>query len=270
MSPRALVLICLALVPLSAAAQAGEGWTFSLTPYIWLPNVNGTLKYSPPPSGGAPEVDTGPNNYLENLSFALMLAGEARKGRWSIISDLVYIKFDKEKSNVRDVDFGGSRVNTAADIGTQSSLKGLEWTIAGAYTFSESARGTLEGLAGVRFFQVEASSDWQLTATVSGPGAAQTFPASGNATRRSDIVDGIVGVRGRIRWGETAWYSPYYLDAGTGGSRLTWQSLIGVGYAFKWGDLLLAYRTLYYDQKDEKLLQDFRFSGPTLGATFRF
>jgi hypothetical protein len=105
---------------------------------------------------------------------------------------------------------------------------------------------------------------------VSAPGGAQTLPASGNGSRSTDLVDGIVGVRGRIRWGETPWFSPYYLDLGTGASTLTWQSVIGIGYGFKWGDVLLAYRTLYYDQKDDKLLQDFRFSGPTLGATFRF
>ena len=270
MNARIFAFACLVLVPFAAGAQAEEHWTFSVTPYIWLPNVNGTLKYNPPPSGGAPEVDTGPNNYLENLSFALMLSGEARKGRWSIVSDLIYLKFDKEKSNVRDVDFGGSRVNTSADVGTRSSLKGLEWTIAGAYTMVQSPRYTLEGLGGLRYFHVEASSDWQLAATVSAPGGAQTLPASGNGSRSTDLVDGIVGVRGRIRWGETPWFSPYYLDLGTGASTLTWQSVIGIGYGFKWGDVLLAYRTLYYDQKDDKLLQDFRFSGPTLGATFRF
>ena len=201
MNARIFAFACLVLVPFAAGAQAEEHWTFSVTPYIWLPNVNGTLKYNPPPSGGAPEVDTGPNNYLENLSFALMLSGEARKGRWSIVSDLIYLKFDKEKSNVRDVDFGGSRVNTSADVGTRSSLKGLEWTIAGAYTMVQSPRYTLEGLGGLRYFHVEASSDWQLAATVSAPGGAQTLPASGNGFRSTDLVDGIVGVRGRIRWG---------------------------------------------------------------------
>ena len=270
MNARALISLCLVAAPLAAAAQGEERWSFALTPYLWLPNVNGTLKYSPPPNGGAPEVDTGPNNYLENLSFALMLSGEARKGRWSIVSDLIYLKFDKEKSNVRDVNFCGSRVNTSADLGTTSSLKGLEWTIAGAYTMVQSPRYTLEGLGGLSYFHIEASSDWQLIATVSAPGGAQVFPASGSTSRSTSLVDGIVGVRGRLRWGETPWFTPYYLDLGTGSSSLTWQSVIGIGYGFKWGDAVLAYRTLYYDQKDDKLLQDFRFSGPTLGATFRF
>ena len=74
-----LIAVALLVLPLCAVAQEAEHWTFTLTPYLWLPNVNGTLKYSPPPSGnGAPEVTTGPNNYLENLNAVFMLAGEAR------------------------------------------------------------------------------------------------------------------------------------------------------------------------------------------------
>jgi hypothetical protein len=268
---RSLVGLALLVVCLSAHAQE-ERWTFALTPYVWLPNVNGTLKYSPPPdNSGGPEVDTGPNNYLENLKMVLMLSGEARKGRWSIVSDFVYLRFENQKSNVRSVDFGGARVDTSATGSTESSLKGVEWTLATGYTLVQSPRASLDVLAGFRYFGVEARSDWQLGATVNGPGGAQTFPAAGSISRRADIWDALVGVRGQLRWEEGGpWFVPYYLDAGAGSSRLTWQGLAGVGYAFKWGDLVLAYRTLRYDQDDDKLFHDFRFSGTTLGATFRF
>jgi hypothetical protein len=270
MSCRAFACACLILVPLGVQAQSTDRWSFTLTPYLWLPNVNGTLKYDAPSGGGKPDVDTGPNNYLENLSMALMLSGEARKGPWSIVSDLIYLNFESEKSNVKSVDFGGSRVSTSGDVRTQSSLKGFEWTLAGGYTAMQSPRGTLDVLAGFRYFHVEASSDWQLSATVSGPGGGQVFPASGSVSRRTDLWDGIIGVRGRVRWGESAWYTPYYLDVGAGSSNLTWQATLGIAYGFKWGDVVLAHRTLFYDQSGDKLLQDFRFSGPTLGATFRF
>ena len=83
---RALLAVLLALSTLSGKAHADEGWTFSLTPYLWLPNVNGTLKYAVPPGGGArPEVDTGPNDYLD---------------------------FDSEESTVKTVNFGGERIDT--------------------------------------------------------------------------------------------------------------------------------------------------------------
>ena len=110
---RALATVILLAALLQGVAHAEEGWSLSLTPYIWLPNINGTLKYAIPPGGGGrPEVDTGPNDYLENLSFALMLAGEARKGRWSIFSDLIYLDFDSESSTVKAVNFGGERIST--------------------------------------------------------------------------------------------------------------------------------------------------------------
>jgi hypothetical protein len=96
------------------------------------------------------------------------------------------------------------------------------------------------------------------------------FPASGNISQRADLWDAIVGVRGQVRSDGGHWTIPYYLDAGTGSSRITWQALVGVAYAFGWGDVVLAYRTLSYDQSDDKLLQNFRFSGPAIGATFRF
>ena len=258
--------------PLAAQAQATpSSWTYTVTPYLWLPNINGTLKYSVPPgTSGSPSVDTGPNSWLENLSFALMVSGEARRGKWSIVSDLIYLDFGDEGSRLRSVDFGGSSVSTDIDSGTRTSLSGVQWMLAAGYTMLETPRMTLDVLGGFRYFGVEAKADWQLTGTVSGPGGTQAFPASGGVTRRADLWDGIVGVRGRVRLGEGQWFFPYHLDIGAGASSFTWQALLGAGYGFKWGDVTLAYRHLAYDQSDDKLFQDFRFSGPALGATFRF
>ncbi len=46
--------------------------------------------------------------------------------------------------------------------------------------------------------------------------------------------------------------------------------MLSVAYSFKWGGLTLAYRELYYDQKDEKLIKDLRFSGPAVGLMVPF
>jgi hypothetical protein len=129
---------------------------------------------------------------------------------------------------------------------------------------------TLDVLGGFRYLGIEARTDWQLTGTVTGPGGGQTFPASGSISKRADLWDAIIGVRGRVRLGESQWFVPYHLDLGTGSSSITWQGLLGISYAFGWGDATLGYRHLYYDQSGDKLVQNFRFSGPTLGASFRF
>ena len=267
---RAILAALLALItPIAAFAE--EGWTFSVTPYLWLPNVNGTLKYAIPPGGTArPEVDTGPNNYLENLSFALMLAGEARKGRWSAFTDLIYLDFDKEGSTVKAVNFGGDRVSTSLNTSTKSSLIGVAWTFGAGYNVAQDPRHSLDLLGGARYFGLKASSDWQLSGTVSGPNS-QTLAAQGSISQREDLWDAIVGLRGRFKFGEGgAWFVPYYLDVGAGTSKLTAQSLLGVGYAFKWGEIVGTYRYVLYDMKDDGLLQDIRFAGPAIGATFRF
>ena len=265
------LLAALLVFTLPLGARAEEGWTFSLTPYIWLPNINGQLKYSiPADGGGRPEVDTGPNNYLENLSFALMLAGEARKGKWSLFTDLIYIDFDGEKSAMRAVNFGGDRVGTSLNASTKSSLTGAAWTFGTGYTAMQSPKHTLDVLGGVRYFGLKASSDWQLGAAVNGPNAGQTFAASGSISQREDLWDVIVGLRGRWKLGDGAWFVPYYVDVGTGSSELTAQALAGIGYAFKWGEIVATYRYVLYEMGDDKLLQDIRFAGPAIGATFRF
>ena len=253
------------------AQQASQGWTFAITPYLWLPNVDGTLKYGVPPgANGAPEVGVGPNDYLQNLSAVLMLAGEARKGKWSVIADLVYINFEREESNLQRVDFGGASVDTNLDRSTRSSLSGVQWMLAAGYNAATAPWGTLDVLGGFRYLGIEAQTDWQLDSAVTSPGGGQTFPASGSVSRRTDLWDAVIGVRGRVRLGEGQWFVPYHLDVGTGSSRLTWQSLLGIAYGFKWGDATLGYRHLFYDQSGDKLVHDFRFSGPALGASFRF
>src|SRR6185503_19633901 len=36
------------LAVIAAPLVRAEGWSYSLTPYVWLPNINGTLKYDVP------------------------------------------------------------------------------------------------------------------------------------------------------------------------------------------------------------------------------
>jgi hypothetical protein len=258
--------------PLGAAAQTpGDEWKFSITPYLWLPNIDGTLKYSVPPgAGGSPEVEVGPNEYLENLGFAMMISGEARKDRFSVFTDFIYLHLTNEESAVKSINFGGNRVSSSANLSTDSSLEGALWTIGAGYAVLPGRPVELDVFGGLRYFGLEASTDWQLGLAVTGPGGGQTFPRSGSVSQREDLWDGIVGVRGRIWLGGSNWSIPYYSDVGTGSSYLTWQGMIGIAYSWKVVGLTLAYRHLYYDMKSDKLIQDMRFSGPALGVTFRF
>ena len=134
----------------------------------------------------------------------------------------------------------------------------------------DDPRATLDVIAGFRYFGVRTSTDWQLSAAITAAGGAQTFPRSGSISQREDIWDGIIGVRGRVKLGSSNWSVPYYFDAGTGSSTLTWQAVAGIAYAFGWGDIGLVYRHLQYNMKDGKLVEDMRLSGPAIGVAFRF
>ena len=269
-----VMLIACATVVNAAEEKLDDKWHFAITPYFWAPNIDGTLKYGVPPgAGGSPKVDVGPNDYLENLDFAIMIAGEVRKGRWSVFTDVIYLDFSDEDSKVKSIDFidGGSNpVSSSLDAGTESSLKGLAWTLAGSYGVLQGDLGRLELLAGLRYFGVEASTDWRLATTITGPGGSRVFQRTGSVSRSEDLWDGIIGLRGRLNLGASKFYIPYYIDVGTGSSEVTWEGMVGLGYGFKWVDIILAYRHLYYDMGGDDLIQDMRFSGPAFGLKIKF
>jgi len=273
---RAVAAAVIAVIASAAQAQTApsdSSWTFAVTPYLWLPSFEGTLRYSLPPGSGNPEVGVQDNHPLSSLDAAFMIAGEARRGRLSFFGDYIYLKFSPSSSSVTAVDFnpGAPPVNplsTTVDRGTTTQLKGQLFTLAAGYNLA-APDAPLDAIGGVRYLTLDSQTDWQLSAAVAGSGAGQTFAASGAATRNQNTWDAIVGARGRARLMDR-WFVPYYLDIGAGTSRLTWEAQTGVGYSFRWGDLTLAYRYLFYDQGQERLLHNFSFKGATLAASFRF
>lgn len=273
---RVFPAILLMVFAATALAQPAERWTYSVMPYVWLPSVDGSLRYGPPPpGGGSPNVSVDADTVLGAIDFAFMLSGEARKGRWLIATDFIYLDLSSDSSTVRSIDFNPgpgpvNAANTALDTGTQTQLQGTVWTLVGGYAAVQGPRATLDVIGGLRYFGLKATSDWQLSATVTAPAGAQTFPRTGSVTKSEDLWDAIVGVRGRVRLGEGKWFVPYHLDAGGGDSRLTWQGVLGVGHAFKWGEIIFAYRYLSYEQGGNRLIEELSFGGFGLGVNFRF
>jgi len=129
-----LTLLCLAISGIAVGETGPDEWQFQLTPYIWLPTIDGTLNYGPPPgSGGSPNVEVGPTDWLELLNFGVLISGSARKGRFSIFTDVVYLSMTKNgDGRVVSVDGtvsgpGGSiNVPVSADLtlNTRDRLRG--------------------------------------------------------------------------------------------------------------------------------------------------
>ena len=272
----------LLLPALGAQAQTSaeaDGWKFSVMPYLWLPAVDGKLRFGPPPvNGGSANVDIDSSGYLDSLDFAGMINGVARKGRWSIGTDLIYLHFSNTDSKVKSVDLnpgsGPINVSTSSlNAGASADLKGMVWTVAGGYALVQEPKANFEVLGGFRYLGLDVESNWQLAVDVKrsdGLGNTATFGRSGSAERRENIWAGIVGARGRFNFGESDWFANAYVDVGGGSSVFTWQGVAGIGYAFKWGDVILDYRYLYYSQDDDKLIDNLSFGGLALGVNFRF
>ena len=272
-------LALMSLIAISLPAYAGEPapadkWTFALRPYLWAPGISGTLKYDVPPSGGGgANVDIS-SYVLENLNMALMLNAEARKGDWSLLTDVVYLDVESDDSTVKSVSFTGPGgridVSAGADLGTKVKLTGVEWELAGAYTVARGRNSSLDVLAGFRYLGIEAKTDWKLSGTITDNVSGRTFASSGSTSDRVDLWDGIVGIRGTVGLGDSRWAIPYYLDLGAGSSAFTWQGMAGIEYRYSWGELQLLYRYLYYDLKGDRLLQNVSLNGPAIGVNFRF
>jgi hypothetical protein len=277
-----LSLYLLAAVPalllaLPATAQsADDKWQFTVMPYLWLPTIDASLKFQGR-SGGSPEVDVKayPGDYLSEVEMAGMFAFEARRGRWLVYSDITYMKLSDDSSSVRSINFDPglppNPVSATLNSGTSTDIYATIWTVAGGYNLVQGPKASLDVMAGARYLHLKATTDWRLTATVTDPIGGGVFPAAGSVTESGDIWDGIVGVKGRLGLGEGKWFVPYYLDAGTGGSQFTWQAQTGIGYAFRWGDLVLGYRYLAWEQDDNnKTIQDLKLYGFGLGGVFHF
>jgi hypothetical protein len=245
-----------------AAADDDDNDRFSITPYIWLPTVEGDLRYNFSLDGEDffPRIHVGPNDYLDNLEGALMIAGEARFDQFSIFTDVMLMDFERDSARLISIDDSGT--TPPIDIGTTSELSGGLWTLAAGYDLINDETWRLQAFAGFRYLNVEADSEWRIS------GSVGLFPETGSVSRESEAWDGLVGVRGEARAGD--WFFPYYVDVGAGDSDLTWQGLVGVGYRWGWGDLRLDYRYLSYEQEEGALIEELTLDGPAIGATFRF
>jgi len=268
-----IALLALAAFPLAAYAEnpaLPDKWTFGVQPYLWLPSVSGDLNYSAP--GGSPTVDVSTDALLGDLNFALMFNAEARKGRWAIVTDFIYLDIGGGDSKVKSVDFSGPGGVVTVPVSVSGSvdlkLEGVVWALAGSYTVAHSETSSLDVLLGFRYFDIEATTSWNLSADINSGG--QVFARTGSVKAGDTLWDAIIGVRGRVGLGSGKWGIPYYLDVGTGSSTFTWQGAAGIQYRWSWIDLNLMYRYLYYDMESGKLLQKVSFGGPALGVNFRF
>jgi hypothetical protein len=265
--------------PISFGQQATNpsGWTFNVAPYLWMPSLNTNLNFNLPPALGgtvssSPSIGFG--DLLSHLNFAAMVAADAQYGKFSILTDFLFMDLGGTPSQFKSVNFPGepsipisATVQTSAGLNLDSTI----WTLAGGYTFVQGDWGNLDVITGLRYLGVNTRINYSLALTVAGPrGNGATFGGIGSVSGSGNIWNAIGGFRGRIRVGNAGLFIPYYFDIGAGDSNLTWQISSGLGYHTRLADLSLIYRYLSFEQDGNVVVQRLWIQGPMLMANFAF
>jgi hypothetical protein len=237
----------------SVAQQAVHDWQFAASLYFFAPDISGS-------TASGSDMDVGFDTLLENLNMAFMGAFEARKGKWSALTDVMYLNVGANGGG--EVPLTGPQ-GRPLGIKADADVKVRGWVLSalGGYKVFETPRASVDLIAGIRYLELKAGFSLGLQ------GRRRGRAIESNAS--GVVWDGVVGVRGFANLTDD-WFIPFHLDVGTGDSALTWQALAGVGYRFDWGDLSLAYRHLDWDLGPSSAIDDLSFSGPQLTATLRF
>ena len=255
-----------AFLPSMAHAQSmDDKWQFQAILYGYFPSLGGTTSF---PAGSSGSIDVDSNQLLSNLNFTVMGTFEARRGKWGIFTDLIYLDVSGSSNGTRDFTVGHRDIPAGVSGNLALDLKGTLWTLAGEYRVASSPALDVDVLVGARLLDLQEKLSYSLTADVgpiTGPGR------SGSTEVDQSYWDAVVGVKGRYMFGERhEWFLPYYADVGAGQSDLTWQVFGGVGYSFSWGSVLAGWRYLDYKFASDSKVQDLTFNGPMVGVAFRW
>ncbi len=246
---RALIAATLFFAVAAMPAHASE-WRVAITPYGWLPGVTGNVS-TPLPNAGSRTSTLAAADVVTGIdALPIMFAGEVGYGRFSLMGDFMYAVI-RQNIVTRDVFYSGGH----ARIGTMFG------TVLAAYRVLDTPEHRLQIAAGLRAWNVD-------TKLSLNPGRH-----SGRIDRTSTSwVDPILALRYSGRFTER-WGASLYADVGgfDTGSRLTWQVIGSVDYAWSQNTTLRAgWRYLTFERGANAVSLDLSMHGPFFGATFRF
>ncbi len=231
--------------------SAPPGWSFAVTPYAWLPALSGNLT-TPLPRIGDRRIELGSGAVLTDLSTVpVMVAGEARYGRFAVLGDLFYAGLQQDASTPRDLLFQGGHVRVVSTI----------FTLLGMVKVVETEGQGIELGAGTRI--------WNFNNKVSlDPGLAAGVIQKSTIGWADPLLAARYTARLSPRLGLTVYGDIGGFDTG---SRLTWQAQGTLDFAATQSvELRGGWRYLSVDRSRGDVGIDLGFNGPFFAATFRF
>ncbi|MCC6297047.1 MAG: hypothetical protein IT469_10105 [Pseudomonadales bacterium] len=199
------------------------------------------------------DVDVGFDDILDNLEFGAMGTWRAERGRWAVVTDLIYMALEQEKNGLGP--FGGTRAKVEADQ--------LILELDGSWAVTDR----LDAYGGLRYWNLHSELD------VAGGGPlGETL----SAAMTEDWVDPLVGLRYVAPLSEHWDFIVRGDIGGFGvGSDFAWHASAFANWQFsEHGSLLLGYRHVDVDYDDgsgsSRFLWDVAEGGPTVGFAWQF
>ena len=238
-------------VSVGGAEEAGgtpaDRWSFTIAPYVYMTGLKGDVGTLPPlPSG---KVDASFGDIIKNVNLGFMGAGELRKGRFGILTDVFWTRISADLATPGPY-FNGGMLESDT----------LMATVSGAFRIAQAERGWLDLVGGVRGYYI--GTDLTLNAGL--------LPQQ-NVSNSTGWVDGLGGLRGRVNiW--KGLFANAITVAGGGGSNVVVDLLGGMGYEFtEHISVYGGYRYVKVDYQNKSgFVWDVEYKGPVFGMAFKF
>ena len=232
--------------------EASSEWAYEAMLYGWGPTIK-----SETPDGHTVEIDL--ETIVKNLDAIAMAGFDARKGRWTIHSDILFFDISDDESNDITIPVGPFEIEKTIDI--EVEMKSWIVNLTGRYQVLETDSSVVAVIAGARYFWLDVGVELDDTTD---------SDAGEDLSGSDDVWDAVVGVAGRHQLNDR-WDVNYKFDVGGGGSKLTWEAVTSVGYDYDWGELQFGYRYTYYDfDSSFKLLSELDVYGPYIAGVWSF
>ena len=247
-----VVWIVVLSIPVAWASEtegsSSKGWSFTVSPYVWGAGIKGAVATLPP----LPSVDVNASfgDIIKHTDLGFIGAAELRKGRFGIISDIVWIKMSAESSAIP------SPFTRTLNLDSQTVMG----TLAGAYRLVEKEHSWIDLVLGVRGWYVSTDLDV-------GPGIL----ASGSKIdHKEGWVDVIGGLRARVNLGK-GFHATATTLVGGGSSKSVTDLTGNIGYAFtNQLSVKAGYRYVQVNYEKSGFEWDVDYKGPILGGTYKF
>jgi hypothetical protein len=205
--------------------------------YLWGADIGGETKVG--------DIDVPFDKILDNLEMAFMGTLAARRDKWMVFGDFIYLNVGATKTrNLIDADL---------------DLKTFVTTAGGGYRLARGERSAFNLIAAARYLKLETD----VTLIPAEPGNTQSQSVS------ESNIDAVIGFRGVVDLSDR-WYLNYYADLGAGESDFTWQALAAINFRFSPLDVTLGYRYLEWEFDSGTPVEDLNISGPYAGVKWRF